>query len=83
MGKFVALCLLLAPAIAGASPRFSCRDPGPCYCMLSTAQYYSRTDNRVTVSCINLRTGEHRFFDSVSPAEWKAANKKGPIDKGK
>jgi hypothetical protein len=71
----IANALLFATANAAASTRFACKDPGPCTCMLSTAQYYMRTDDRVTVSCINTRTGEQRFFDSVSRADWDAANK--------
>ena len=73
MTKLAALCLFLATA-ASASPRFTCKEPGPCFCMAST--FYPRTDNRITVSCINSRTGEHKFYDSVTQAEWEAANRK-------
>jgi hypothetical protein len=74
--KKLALCLLLFATTASSSPRFTCKVPGPCFCMLST--YYPRTDNRITVSCINSRTGEHKFYDSVTQAEWAEANKKKP-----
>jgi hypothetical protein len=72
MAKLAVICLLFATA-ASASPRFTCQVPGPCFCMAST--YFSRSDNRITVSCINFRTGEKKFYDSVTQAEWAAANR--------
>jgi hypothetical protein len=72
MAKLAVLCLLFATA-ASASPRFTCQVPGPCFCMAST--YYTRENGLITVSCINFRTGEKKFYDSVPLAEWAAANK--------
>ena len=37
--------------------------------------YYTREDDRITVSCINFRTGEKKFYDFVTLAEWAAANR--------
>jgi hypothetical protein len=72
MAKLAVICLLFATA-ASASPRFTCQVPGPCFCMAST--YYTRENDRITVSCINFRTGEKKFYDSVPLAEWAAANR--------
>jgi hypothetical protein len=72
MKKLVVICLLFATT-ASASPRFTCQVTGPCFCMAST--YFSRSDNRITVSYINFRTGEKKFYDSVTQAEWAAANR--------
>lgn len=72
MAKLAFVCILFATA-ASASPRFTCQVPGPCFCMAST--YYTREDDRITVSCINFRTGEKKFYDSVTLAEWAAANR--------
>jgi hypothetical protein len=69
------LSLLFATA-ASAAPRFTCQVPGPCFCMAST--YYTRDNGLITVSCINFRTGEKKFYDSVTLAEWAAANKARP-----
>lgn len=70
---FLAASPLLGTKAATASSRFSCKDAGPCFCMASTAQYYSRSDDRLTITCINLRTNERRYFDSVPRAEWPAS----------
>jgi hypothetical protein len=75
--KRLALLLLLASTSTMAAPRFVCKDEGPCFCVASTEQYESGSNERLSITCINKRTYTRTYYDSISQADWQAARQSG------